>query len=180
LDRRLRALVAAAGGLALAAAPDAFLVLWASARGVELAWMPLLWAVAHGVRSILAGVGGELSDRLGRMPVVFTGWGARVAMLVALALAPVSPAGAWTLFLAYAATTAFTEGAERALIGDAAAEGEKATAFGLYHMLAGLLALPGALLFGVLWERLGMAVAFLVSAALTTLAAGTLLALSRR
>ncbi|GIV58219.1 MAG: MFS transporter [Rhodothermaceae bacterium] len=180
LDRRLRALVVAAGGLALAAAPDAFLVLWASARGVELAWVPLLWAVAHGVRSLLAGVGGELSDRRGRLPVVLIGWGARVAMLVALALAPVSLVGAWALFLAYAATTAFTEGAERALIGDAAAEGEKATAFGLYHMLAGLLALPGALLFGVLWERLGMAVAFLVSAALTTLAAGTLLALSRR
>ena len=180
LDRRLRAMVAAAGGLALANAPDAFLVLWANERGVVLAWMPLLWAAAHGVRAVVVGVGGELSDRWGRLPVVVVGWGGRVAMLAALALVPVTLAGAWALFLVYAAATAFTEGAERAFIGDYAAPEQKATAFGLYHMLSGLLALPGALLFGALWQGVSMPAAFLVSAALTALAAAALLTLGRR
>ena len=73
----------------------------------------------------------------------------------------------WALFLAYAATLAFTEGAERALVGDFAPPQLKATAFGLYHMTVGLLALPGALLFGSLWQWAGMTTAFLVSAILT-------------
>ena len=71
---------------------------------------------------------------------------------------------------AYAATLAFTEGAERALVGDFAPPRLKATAFGLYHMTVGLLALPGAVLFGSLWQWAGMTTAFLVSAALTLVA----------
>jgi MFS-type transporter involved in bile tolerance (Atg22 family) len=79
------------------------------------------------------------------------------------------------LFLAYAASLAFTEGAERALIGDYAPAGEKATAFGVYHMTSGLLALPGAVLFGALWQWFGETVAFLIAAGLTTLSMFVLL-----
>ena len=48
------------------------------------------------------------------------------------------------------ASLAMTEPAERSLIGDHAAASERGTAYGLYHLASGLLALPGALLFGVL------------------------------
>ena len=179
LPPRLRALVLAAGGLALATAPDAFLVLWASERGLALAWMPLLWAAAHGVRMVLAGAGGLLSDRTGRLPVVAAGWTARVAALVALALVVGSLPVTWALFLGYAATTAFTEGAERAFIGDLAPPDQQATAFGVYHMLVGFVALPGALVFGLIWEAFGMGAAFLASAVLTAFAAAALLTLAR-
>jgi len=180
LDRRLRALVLAAGGLAFATAPEAFLVLWVHQMGVTLLWIPLLWAAAHALRSVVAGFGGALSDRWGRLPVVIFGWGGRVVLLIALALVPVTMAGAWGLFLAYAATTASTEGAERALIGDAAEDEQRGAAFGVYHMLYGLLALPGALFFGLLWEHFGMTTAFLSSGALTAVAAILLLKLDRR
>ncbi|HKJ94890.1 MAG TPA: MFS transporter, partial [Gammaproteobacteria bacterium] len=50
----------------------------------------------------------------------------------------------------YAATLAMTEGAERALVADVAPPSLRASAFGLYHMVVGLLALPGAALFGLL------------------------------
>ncbi len=73
----------------------------------------------------------------------------------------------WPLFLAYAASLAATEGAERALIGDFARREERATAFGLYHMVTGLAVLPGALLFGVVWQILGPAVAFIANAILS-------------
>jgi len=180
LDARLRALVVAAGGLAFATAPEAFLVLWAAAGGMEIAWVPLLWAAAHAVRMVVAGGGGVLSDRWGRLPVVVTGWSARVVMLVLLALAGGGLPVVWTLFLLYAAATAFTEGAERALIGDLAGAVQKGTAFGLYHMLSGLLALPGALLFGLIWEGIGMTAAFLTAAFLTTAAAAVLIGFSRK
>lgn len=45
---------------------------------------------------------------------------------------------------------ALTDGSERALIGDHTPAGQRATAFRLYHMVAGVLALPGAVIFGEL------------------------------
>jgi len=89
-------------------------------------------------------------------------------------------ASAWVLLLAYAAATASTEGAERAMIGDVAPAANKATAFGAYHMLSGLCALPGALLFGGLWQLVGMSTAFVAAALLTVVSAAALVVIVRR
>jgi MFS family permease len=180
LDRRLRILVLTAGGMALAAAPDVLLILWASERGVPDLTIPLLWAAAHAVRSIVSGGGGLLADHYGRLPIVVVGWSARVVMLLMLAFVPGRGMVVWALFLAYAATTAFTEGAERAFIGDHAPQGQTATAFGLYHMVAGLLALLGALLFGSLWQWFDVRYALVTAAALTMVFATALVVLTRR
>ena len=75
------------------------------------------------------------------------------------------------LFLGYAAALASTEGAERALLGDFAPAERQGTVFGLYHLLSGITALPGALLFGAVWQWLGMSAAFAMAALLTALAA---------
>ena len=173
-------MVLSAGALAFATAPDAFLILWASRQGVATVWVPLLWAATHAVRAVIAGAGGTLSDRVGRLPIVTTGWLGRIVLLVLLAWAPAGVGLAWLLFLTYSATTAFTEGAERAIIGDFAPADQKATAFGLYHMLIGLLALPGALLFSALWEWVSVSSAFMVAALLTGGAVTALLWLSTR
>jgi len=180
LDPRLRGLLLAAGGVALAAVPEAFLVLWASSRGLSVTWVPLLWAAASGVKALVAGPAGALSDHRGRLPVLAVGWGARVGILLALAWTPARPVAIWAAFLAHAASLAVTEGAERALIGDVAPPEQKATAFGLYHMVVGLAALPGALLFGSLWQWLGEATAFCSAAALTLSSTFALLQLARR
>jgi MFS family permease len=171
LDLRVRGLVLAAGMLAFATVPDALLVLWVYDAGITLSWIPLVWAAAHAVRSVTALLGGRLSDRLGRLPVVLLGWTIRVAALVLIALAGTETWLLWALFIAYAASTAFTEGPERALIGDAVSREQQGTAFGLYHLLVGLFALPGAFLIGILWQVAGRPAAFLTAAALTTSAA---------
>jgi len=175
LDTRLRALILATAGLALATTPEVFLVLWAQARGLEIVWIPLLWAAASAVKMLVALPGGHLSDRYGRLPILLVGWGARILVLIALGITATSEFTIWVLFLAYAASLAFTEGAERALIGDYAPAGEKATAFGVYHMTSGLLALPGAVLFGALWQWFGETVAFHTAAGLTVLSVLVLL-----
>jgi len=180
LDARVRALVVASGALAFAAVPEAFLVLWTRERGIDLAFVPLIWAAASGVKALVAGASGALSDRLGRLPVVLGGWAARVAVLAALAAAGDGPLTTWALFLAWGAALASTEGAERALVGELAPAAQRATAFGLYHLSVGLAALPGALLFGVLWEAWGSAVAFTTAAVLTAAAAAALAAIARR
>jgi MFS family permease len=179
LDARLRALVIATGGLALATTPEVFLVLWAQAHGLEVVWIPLLWAAASAVKVLLALPGGYCSDRYGRMRVLLAGWIGRILVLGGLGSAAAGEGTIWLLFLAYAGCLAFTEGAERALIGDYAPAAQKATAFGLYHMTAGLLALPGAVLFGSLWQWLGESAAFLTAAALTALSVVALLVVIR-
>jgi MFS family permease len=175
LDSRLRALIIATGGLALAATPEVFLVLWAQAHGLRIVWVPLLWSAASAVKAAVALPGGYGSDRFGRLPVLLVGWGGRILVLIGLGLAAAYGVMIWVLFLAYAGCLAFTEGAERALIGDYAPAGKKATAFGFYHMIAGLLALPGAVLFGALWQWYGEKVAFLAAAGLTVLSVAVLL-----
>jgi len=177
LEPRLRALIVATGGLALATTPEVFLVLWAQAHGLRIVWIPLLWAAASAAKVLSALPGGYVSDRFGRVPVLLGGWIGRILLLIGLGLIAAEGPVIWLLFLAYAACLAFTEGAERALIGDYAPAGTKATAFGLYHMTAGLLALPGAVLFGALWQWFGEAAAFLTAAGLTTLSVTVLLAI---
>lgn len=180
LDARVRGLIVSAAGLSLAAVPEAFLVLWAHRTGMPLLWIPLLWAAAHVAKTLVAIPGGSLSDTLGRVPVLLTGWGARIVVLVLIAASAAHTAAVIALFITYGAALAWTEGAERALIGDFAPESQKATAFGLFHVTTGLMALPGALLFGALWEWLGMAAAFATAAALSAVSAGALLYVCKR
>jgi len=177
LDRRVRSLILAAGGLALASAPEAFLVLWANDRGLAIAWVPLVWAGASAVKAIVAGPAGALSDHFGRVPLLLAGWGLRITLLIALAFTAHGQGETltWTLFLLYGGALAMTEGVERALIGDFSHASQRGTAFGLYHMTTGLAALPGALLFGVLWQGFGAATAFVVAAIIAALSTFMLL-----
>jgi MFS family permease len=179
LHRRLQAMIIAAGLLALASVPEVFVVLWATQAGMAVTWVPLVWAAASLAKMLIAMPAGVLSDRLGRVPLLLGGWSARVAVLVLLAFAEPGELGVWALFIAYSATLAITEPAERSLIGDHADERERGTAFGLYHLTGGLLVLPGAVLFGALWQWFGSPVGFAVAAAWTGLAGLVLLWLAR-
>ena len=166
LDKRVQGLILAAGGLALASAPEAFLVLWASDRGLSVAWVPLIWAAASAVKAVVAAPAGMLSDRFGRVPVLAGGWGLRILFLLVLA----GTSGGdgepttWIVFLGYAAALAATEGTERALVGDFTPADRHGTAFGFYHMIVGLAALPGALIFGTVWQLWEAPAAFLLAA----------------
>jgi MFS family permease len=179
LDGRLRALIIASGGLALATMPEAFLVLWAVGRGIELQYIPLVWAAASLVKMFVSFLAGAASDRLGRLPVVIAGWSLRVACLFLIAVLDQGDFLTWILFLVFAASLAFTEAAERSLVGDAADPSQRGTAFGLYHLVCGLLSLPGALLIGGVWQWFGQAAAFMLAGALTSLAAVALVIVSR-
>jgi MFS family permease len=180
LDGRVRALIGTAGVLAFGALPDAFLALWAFGAGLSLAAVPLVWAAASAVRALVVLPLAAVSDRLGRMPVVVFGWSARVAVLLGMMLLPADGAALWALFLAYAGASACTEGAERALLGDLAPAAQRGSAFGVYHMTVGLAALPGAMLYGWVWQRFGPTAAFGWSALLTAAGAGALALLGRR
>jgi MFS family permease len=180
LDGGLRRLVAASGLLALASVPEVFVVLWARDAGLPIAAIPLLWAAASLGKMLLVYPAGVLSDRVGRLPVLLVGWTLRVLVLLALAWVPAAGATVWALFVAYSATLALTEPAERSLVGDRAPPSQRGAAYGWYHLANGLLALPGALAFGVIWEAQGSTAAFLAAAAVTAVAAAWLALAARR
>jgi len=178
LHGRLKAMIVAAGLLALASVPEVFVVLWATQAGLEIVWVPLVWAAASLAKMLIAMPAGILSDRVGRVPLLLGGWTLRVLVLLLLAFANPAGIGVWVLFMAYSATLAVTEPAERSVIGDHAAPEERGTAFGLYHLASGLLVLPGAVIFGLIWQRFGSPSAFALSAAVTAVAALLMISLA--
>ena len=85
LHPQIRAMVVAAGGLALASVPEVFVVLWAHDAGLATKWIPLLWACASLAKMFTSWPAGALSDQLGRAKVLAIGWSIRVALLLLIA-----------------------------------------------------------------------------------------------
>jgi MFS family permease len=179
LHRRLQVMIAVAGVLALASVPEVFVVLWATQSGMAVQWVPLVWAAGSLAKMLIALPAGIVADRFGRVRVLLAGWTLRVVALLLLA-GLTAPAAwqVWLLFMGYAATLAVTEPAERSLIGDHADAHERGTAYGLYHLASGLLVLPGAVIFGALWQVAGSGVAFATAAVVTAAAAAVMAAIA--
>jgi len=165
LPRPLYVYLALVGVFTLANASDQFLFLRARERGVALALLPVLWALHHAVKSLLATPLGALSDRLGRKRVIVAGW---IVYAVAYAGFAFASAGwhIWALFVVYGAHFALTEGAEKALVADHAPAALRGRAFGAFHFVVGVAALPASLGFGLIWQHVGHRQAFLTSAGL--------------
>lgn len=149
---------------------DAFLILRASSLGVPEAQLPLLWAVFHLVKSVLSTPFGVLSDRIGRRRVIGSGF-VLYALVYAGFAGATSAAHVWSLFLAYAVFFALTEGTEKALVADLVPADVRGRAFGSFHFVVGVLALPASALFGWLWHAVGPELPFLMGAGLALAAA---------
>ena len=153
---------------------DAFLLLRAEQAGVLPAMLPLLWTLLHFSKVAFSLIGGDLSDRVGRKTLIFTGW--IVYALVYSGFAFVNSAWqAWALFAVYGIYFGLSEGVEKALVADLVGEEKRGTAFGLYNLAFGITVFPASLLFGLVWDNFGAATAFLASAAVSVTAAVLLL-----
>src|SRR5689334_17760405 len=149
---------------------DAFLLLRANQLGVPVALAPILWAVLNFVKSATGTYGGQLSDRIGRKPLIIGGWLLYAAVYFAFAWAG-APWQAWALFAIYGIFYGMTEGTEKALVADIVPRTRRGAAFGWYNLAIGLGALPASLIFGWLWDNHGAPSAFLFGASLALVAA---------
>jgi MFS family permease len=165
LGRSFHVVLAALLLFTLGNSTDAFLLLRLSNSGVSPAGVALLWSAFHVVKMISAYACGRASDRLGRRRMVIAGWSVYAAVYLAFAVVGSRPAVIAT-FLAYGLYYGLTEPVERAWVADLAPPQLRGTAFGLYHGVIGLAALPASLLFGILWQRFGAPAAFFTGAAL--------------
>ncbi len=162
---------------ALGNSSDAFLLVRAREVGWTATQVPLLWSFHHLVKSMAALPGGALSDRHSRALVVGAGWVAYALTYVGFGFAT----SKWqivVLFLAYALYHGLAEGAERAIVADLAERGARGRAFGLYHGLVGVAALPAGLGTGWVWDRWGAAWALSMNASCAAVAALWLFALT--
>ncbi len=156
---------------------DAFLLVRAREVGWSATMLPLLWTFHHLVKSMAALPGGALSDRHSRALVVAAGWAAYALTYVGFGFA----SARWqivVLFLAYALYHGLAEGAERAIVADLAERGARGRAFGLYHGLTGVAALPAGIATGWIWDRCGAAWALGINASCAALGGIFLFALS--
>lgn len=149
---------------------DAFLLLRANQLGVPVALAPILWAVLNLVKAATGTYGGQLSDRVGRKPLIVGGWLLYAAVYFAFARAGVAWQ-AWALFAVYGVFYGMTEGTEKALVADIVPRVRRGAAFGWYNLAIGLGALPASLIFGRIWDRSGSASAFVFGATLALIAA---------
>lgn len=157
--------------------PEALLLLRLQDLGVLIAFIPLVWAGLHVVRSASSYPGGWLADRLGPRAAVAAG-GLLFALVVAVLAGRPSPAAAVAVFLAMGVVAGLTEAAERALVARLAPV-RTGRGFGSYHALIGIAALPAGLAFGALYQRLGGGSALRASAAGMVLAVGLWLIVTR-
>lgn len=178
LGRPFHVVLAALLVFTLGNSTDAFLLLRLSESGVSAAGVALLWSAFHVVKMISTYACGRASDRLGRRRMVLAGWSVYAAVYFAFALVG-SRTAVIATFLFYGLYYGFAEPVERAWVADLVPPHLRGTAFGLYHGVIGLAALPASLLFGLLWQRFGAPAAFFTGAGLA-LAATVVLALMPR
>jgi MFS family permease len=158
---------------------DAFLLLRLAEAGIGASLVAVLWSLHHVVKMVSTYLGGRLSDRTSRRGMVIAGWLVYAAVYLAFA-ALQSKSGLVAVFLAYGVYFGLTEPAERAWVADLVPERRRGTAFGYYHGVIGLAALPASLLFGAVWHTFSAPAAFIMGASFAAIAILMLLRVSGR
>ncbi len=151
----------------------AFFILRAADLKVIIPLIPIIYLVFNLVYASTAMPFGLLADRIGKKNVLFSGFLLGGLMCFGFAFAA-SPLHAWLLFVLAGLAAAIIDTIPRAMVPEMVPTEVKGTAYGIYHMVIGVLDLPASLVVGLLWDITGPALAFSYGAVLS-LAAGALL-----
>ncbi len=151
-----------------ARASETFILLFGHELGIGVVELLLLWAALN-LPKPSPPRRRALANYFGRGVLILIGWSALAVSFLAISQVTAST-GLWTVSIFYGLLIGLSEGAERALISDYASPDERGTAFGWYHLVSGIAAIPAGLLFGVIWHVYGAAAAFLFASLLALLA----------
>ena len=148
----------------------AFVLLRAAAVGFGAAQVTLVYCGYNVVYALLSMPAGDLSDRIGRRPLIVIGYLLYGAAYGLLALTS-TRLGVVLAFLIYSLHSALIEGQQKSLVADLVSADRRATAFGAYYTVVGAALLPASVIAGLLWQRIGASATFGFAAALAVLAA---------
>lgn len=163
-------LLAIAAVLTLPKFSESFLILRGAETGLGPAYGPVVLVAMNAAYALSAYPAGRLSDRLGRRGLLMAGYALLAAANVGLALgsdrgALLTGALFWGLHLG------FTQGLLAALVAEQAPPALRGTAFGIFHLAIGIVALLASLLAGVIWEEAGSLTLFWTGGALALVGA---------
>lgn len=158
------------GLFALGNSSDAFLLLRSQDLGVATEQMLLLYAVFNVMEAFFGMAAGNLSDRVGRRPLLVAGY--LVFALVYLGFATArSSAVIWILFALYGLYSTLTQGVQKAFVTDLVHPERRGAEIGTFHMLIGFAALPASLIAGWLYTNISVAAPFYLGAIAATISA---------
>ena len=144
----------------------AFLLLKAKNIGLSDERTILLYVLFYTIYTICTIPAGIASDKIGRKPILITGYILFAALSIGLLF--VSQLNTLVIiFVIYGVFYAMIDGVERAFVVDLAPTNLKGTALGAFHTVTGLIALPGGLLLGLLWDTFSPNTTFLFALILT-------------
>jgi MFS family permease len=130
---------------------DAFLVLRASERGLNVVQVLGMLITFNLVYTLLSTPAGSLSDRIGRRKLIIGGW-----LIYALIYLGFAAAGTgwhvWVLYAIYGAYYGLAYGTTKAMVADIVPTELRGTAYGTYNAVLGILDFPASLIAGLLWS----------------------------
>lgn len=169
-DGQFRRYLVVIGVFSLGNFADAFLILQAEHLGIRSELIPIVYLAHNIVFAASAVPMGALADRVGLKYMVLAGFLVYSAIYSLVALST-EAAHIWILFPVYGIYKGMSEGNLRAYMATLAPSRHKATAFGVYHTVVGLMLLPASIIAGWLWDNLGAGATFFYGAVMSALAA---------
>lgn len=133
---------------------DAFLVLRAQERGLNVIGVLGMLITFNLVYALVSTPGGSLSDRVGRRRVIVGGWLVYAAIYLGFALAKTGW-HVWVLYAVYGVYYGLAYGTTKAMVADIVPQEVRGTAYGIYNAVLGILDFPASVIAGVLWEGVG-------------------------
>jgi len=130
---------------------DSFLLLRSRQLGLSEAQVVLAFAVYNMVYALGSTPLGHLSDKVGRRPVVISGWLLYAAVYLGFATTT-DTSGPWALLAVYGLYQALTEGVTKALVSDLVAAHQRGGAIGLFYTASGLGQLAASIIAGFTWN----------------------------
>lgn len=169
LGAGMRAVLIAVAAFTLGNSSDMFLLLYLGHAGLDAGTVALVWAGHNVVRTLAVFLGGPVADRFDKRRLLVAGWLLYALTYASLALVS-SKAAIVALLVFYALHYGFVEPTERALVAELAPATRRGAAFGWFHGVIGLSALPASALAGLVWWKLGPRATFALGAGVALLA----------
>jgi MFS family permease len=133
---------------------DAFLVLRAQERGLNVLGVLGMLATFNLVYTLVSTPAGSLSDRVGRRRIIVGGWLVYALIYLGFALAGMGW-HVWVLYALYGVYYGLAYGTTKAMVADIVAPELWGTAYGTYNAVLGILDFPASLIAGLLWDGMG-------------------------
>jgi len=166
LPRNLQIFILVSAVFACANFGYAFLILKAKNIGLSDNTALLLYVLFYIVYTLCTIPAGMLSDKIGRKPVLITGY----VLFAATTCCLLFTSQLYMLifvFILYGIFFGLIDGVQRAFVVDLAPADLKGTALGTFHTATGLIALPAGVIAGLLWDKFSPQATFLFALALT-------------